>query len=218
MIDSLLNLDSDLLIAINGMHSDYLDAFMWTVSKTYSWALIALVAITVNARKGWKPLLFFVLALAVAVLLADQVSSSIIKHAVERLRPTHDPHLEGMLHLVRDYRGGLYGFVSSHAANSMAIAILVGCMLPHRAALCSLLAWTCLQCYSRMYLGVHYPGDILGGIVVGLLAGAIAYRAWRYAMVRWSTVNEPLFTTRDSHAVTAAVWASVAVLATAAAI
>ena len=169
MLESLQNIDAQWLLAINGMHNAFLDSFMWMVSKPYSWSLILLVVLLAKVRVGWKQTLVFVLAVSIAVLLADQISSGIIKHAVERLRPTHEPTLEGMVHIVRDYRGGMFGFVSSHAANAFAVAVLVGCMMPRRVALGALLAWACLQCYSRMYLGVHYPGDILGGTIVGIL-------------------------------------------------
>lgn len=211
MLEYLQGIDTQWLLAINGMHSDYMDSFMWMVSKSYSWALIGIVAIVVNSRKGWRPALAFVLAVAIAVLIADQVSSGLIKHAVERLRPTHEPSLEGLIHLVRDYRGGLYGFVSSHAANSFAVAVLVGCIMPRRAVLGSLFAWAVLQCYSRMYLGVHYPGDILGGMLVGLAAGAVAYWAWLKATRRYC--DEAMPTNADSWALVAATWASVVVLA-----
>jgi len=216
MLEYLQGIDAQWLLAINGMHCDYMDSFMWMVSKTYSWSLIGIVALAVTGRKGWRQALVFVLAIALAVLVADQVSSGLIKHAVERLRPTHEPSLEGMIHLVRDYRGGLYGFVSSHAANSFAIAVLVGCVMPHRAALGSLLAWAALQCYSRMYLGVHYPGDIIGGMLVGLVAGALAYWLWLKATARYCGEDAAKPSVPDSWAVTAATWGSVAVLAVAA--
>lgn len=213
MFQFLQEIDSSWLVAINGAHCDYMDAFMWMVSKSYSWLLIGLVAVVVNARRGWRNALVFLFAVALAVLVADQVASGIIKHAVERLRPTHEPALKGVLHIVRDYRGGLYGFVSSHAANSFAIALLVGGMMPHCAALGSLMAWAVVQCYSRMYLGVHYPGDIVGGIVVGLLAGAFVFVLWRKACARYCPAEVAALSTRDALSVAAAVWVTVLALA-----
>lgn len=213
MLDFLQNLDSDLLLWINGMHCSYFDSFMWTVSKMASWSLIAVVAIVINARKGWKPALFFVLALALAVALADQISSGLIKNLVERPRPTHAPELKALVHVVRDYRGGPFGFVSSHAANAFAVAVVLGCMLPHRAALGSLLAWASLQCYSRMYLGVHYPGDILCGAIVGVVVALCVLRAWKWAVARYCDPQAVQLTVRDSHAVSIAVWATVVVIA-----
>lgn len=216
MLESLQTLDADWLLAINGAHCGYLDSFMWMISKSYSWILIGVVTLFIGSKQGWKNALLLVVGIALAVVMADQVSSGLIKNAVERLRPTHEPSLEGLVHVVRDYRGGMYGFVSSHAANSFAVAVLVGLVFKHRAALGALLAWACLQCYSRMYLGVHYPGDILGGAVVGVLAGLAAYGLWRYASQRINGPKKPETTQRDSLFVAAAVAATVVGIAIAA--
>lgn len=216
MIDTLQSLDQQWLLAVNGMHNGYLDAFMWEVSRVYSWALILVAVLVVNVRKGWRQTLCFVLAVAVAVLLADQVASSIIKPLVERLRPTHDPSLAGLVHVVRDYRGGMYGFVSSHSANAFAVAVLVGLMMPHRAAMGALLAWASLQCYSRMYLGVHYPGDIVGGMIVGVAAAMAVYAAWRRYATRMLGESACAYSSRDSLTVAAAVGTSMVVIAVAA--
>ena len=216
MIDTLQSLDQQWLLAVNGMHNGYLDAFMWEVSRVYSWALILVAVLVVNVRKGWRQTLCFVLAVAVAVLLADQVASSIIKPLVERLRPTHDPSLAGLVHVVRDYRGGMYGFVSSHSANAFAVAVLVGLMMPHRATMGALLAWACLQCYSRMYLGVHYPGDIVGGMIVGVAAAMAVYAAWRRYATRMLGESACAYSSRDSLTVAAAVGTSMVVIAVAA--
>ncbi|MCQ2287962.1 MAG: phosphatase PAP2 family protein [Muribaculaceae bacterium] len=213
MLEYLQTLDTQWLLAINGMHSDYMDSFMWMLSKTYSWALIVLVVLGVGLKQGRRHGLMLVLAIALAVLCADQLSSGLIKNAVERLRPTHEPSLEGLVHLVRDYRGGMYGFVSSHAANSFAVAVLVGGMFRHKAALGALLAWACVQCYSRMYLGVHYPGDILGGAVVGIVSGVAVYQLWRYMARRWMGADTLTYSDRASLAIAAAVCLSVALLA-----
>lgn len=201
MIETLQQIDEQLLLAINGWHCPLADTFMWHVSKPYSWALILLASIIINARKGWKQCLIFILAVAISVAIADQISSTLIKNTVMRLRPTHAPALEGLIHLVRDYRGGMYGFVSSHAANSFAVAVLVGRMMPHRQALYALLAWACLQCYSRMYLGVHYPGDILGGMIVGVATACAVLPLWK----RYCDNHTSIYTIKDSKLITISV-------------
>ncbi len=209
MLDYLQSIDAQWLLAINGWHSEYMDAFMWLVSNTLSWTLIACAALYVMCRRGWRTTLLFVLAVALAVLVADQVSSHLIKHMVERLRPTHDPALQDLVHVVNGYRGGMFGFVSSHAANSFAIALLVGLIMPRRIALWALMAWAALQCYSRMYLGVHYPGDILGGMLVGLMAGALAYWMWIKTTSHVCPVEVKELTERDSKVIALAVLCSV---------
>ncbi len=211
MLEYLQGIDAQWLLAINGWHGSYMDSFMWLVSKPLSWTLIGIAAIYVTARRGWRSALLLVLAIGLAVLVADQVSSHLIKPLVERLRPTHEPSLEGLVHVVRDYRGGMYGFVSSHAANAFAIALLLGMIMPRRVAMWALMAWACLQCYSRMYLGVHYPGDILGGMVVGLLAGAVAYWLWRKAVAHVCPAEAKELTQRDSQCIALAVLVTVIV-------
>lgn len=160
MIEFLNDIDAQAFGAINMCHGAYADNFMWLVSNRLAWGLMGLTFVLLLARKGWRCALLTLAAVALAVLVADQVSSSLIKHAVERLRPSHDPSLADTVHIVRQYRGGLYGFVSSHAANSVAVGLLLGLMLRDRVVLTIMMCWALLQCYSRVYLGVHYPGDI----------------------------------------------------------
>ena len=195
MLEQLINIDRQWLLAINGAHTLWLDSVMWTISRAQTWIplyaiLVAMIVYRFRELKWWRILLIFV-GFAVAVGGADYISSGIIKHIVCRLRPTHEPDLEGMIHLVRGYTGGLYGFVSSHAANTMACATLFSClwMMPIKkqkppmagGIVVLLYFWVALNCYSRMYLGVHYPGDIIGGLMVGgLLAWAVfvVLRRW----------------------------------------
>ncbi|MBQ0069265.1 MAG: phosphatase PAP2 family protein [Bacteroidales bacterium] len=213
MLDYLQSLDAQLLLAINGMHNAWLDTFMWHISKTYSYAGIALVALIIAWRRGWKNGLVFTIAIALAVLCADQIASTLIKENVQRLRPTHNEALMAMVHIVRDYRGGMYGFVSSHAANAFAVAVFVGLVMPNRVAFGSLLAWAVLQCYSRMYLGVHYPGDILGGTIVGILVALVVYRSWRLTVARYCGEVMTPYDNRDSWLIAAMVWVTIAVVA-----
>ena len=151
---------------------------MWCITSKLSWMLI-LVALLVTLRRDWRQLLFVVAAILFTILISDQISSGLIKHTVERLRPSHNPDLASTLHLVNGYTGGLYGFTSSHAANSFSVAMVVSLMYRYRRVMAALMFYAILQCYSRMYLGVHYPGDIIGGTIIGLLVGWLCYRLWQ---------------------------------------
>lgn len=198
-MDRLVSLDMQWLVAINGWHAPWADTLMWYISKSTTWlplyaVLVGLIVwrYGVQAHQAEKKklagtrskpngilyvvrcLLIFV-AFAIAVGGADYISSGIIKHAVCRPRPTHEPALEGMLHIVRGYRGGAYGFVSSHAANTMACALLFSLIWRNKTATCGLMLWVAANCYSRMYLGVHYPLDIAGGLIVGSLVAVAVY-------------------------------------------
>ena len=197
MIDYLMDIDAEALLAVNGLHDLFQDAFWWMVSAKWSSLLLVLSLLWILLHKNRRHALLVVAMLAVAVLVADQVSSGLIKHLVERLRPTHDPSLENAVHVINGYRGGLYGFVSSHAANFFAIATLVSFIMRHRLVAIALYGWALVQCYSRMYLGVHYPGDILGGIVVGLLAGWLVWCLMRWIQHRFR-IPEGYYTRSDA--------------------
>ena len=201
-MNTLISLDQQWLLAINGWHAEWADVLMWYVSKSTTWLpLYALLVGCVGYRFGiqWylstqntsnyrftallRVLIVFA-GFAVAVGLSDFVSSGIIKPWVCRLRPTHEPALAGMLHLVNGYTGGMYGFVSSHAANTMACALLFSLLYRNKYATVALMLWVALNCYSRMYLGVHYPGDIIGGLLVGTLVAGLTYAVARHLLKR----------------------------------
>jgi undecaprenyl-diphosphatase len=126
-----------------------------------------------------------IVVIGLAVGAADFIASGILKDWVARPRPTRVPELEGVLHLVNEYRSGQYGFVSSHAANTIAVALLFSLIWRNKIATVSLMLWVAANCYSRMYLGVHYPTDVLGGLIVGSLVGGVAYCVLRRVRVVW---------------------------------
>lgn len=170
------------LLAINGAHCAWADTLFWWVSKLWVWIpLYALLIGLLFKQFGWKRGLIYTAALFVAVGLSDYISSGIIKHLVCRPRPTHEPAIMDMVHTVNGYFGGKYGFVSSHAANTMSVAVLFSLLWQQKNNHgWWLLLYVALNCYSRMYLGVHYPGDIIGGLIVG---GLVAWGL--YALIRW---------------------------------
>lgn len=185
MFDYLNDIDTEVLLAVNGLNDAFQDALWWMVSAKWSSLLLALALVWILLHQNRRHALLVLAMLVLVILLADQVSSGLIKHMVERLRPTREPSLGSVLHTVNGYRGGMYGFVSSHAANFFAAATLLSFITRHRLVLFSLTAWALLQCYSRIYLGVHYPGDILGGIIVGVLAGWLVWCLMRWIQRRW---------------------------------
>lgn len=197
MLDYLNDIDADALLAINGLHDMFQDTFWWLLTAKWSSALLVLALLWILLHQNRRHALLVLAMLVLVVLVADQVSSGLIKHLVERLRPTHDPSLESMVHVVNGYRGGMFGFVSSHAANSFAVATLLTLIMRHRLVAFSLFTWALLQCYSRIYLGVHYPGDIMGGIIVGVLAGWLVWCLMRWIQRRWR-LNEGLYTRSDA--------------------
>lgn len=185
MLDYLNDIDTDALLAVNGLHDMFQDALWWMVSAKWSSLLLVLGLVWILLHQNRRHALLVLLMLVLAFALADQISSGLIKHLVERLRPTHDPSLGDAVHVVNGYRGGMYGFVSSHAANAFAAATFLSLVLRRRAVMISLFTWALLQCYSRVYLGVHYPGDILGGLIVGIIVGWLVWRLMLWIQQRW---------------------------------
>lgn len=186
MLDYLNDIDTEVLLAINGLHGTFQDAFWWLISAKWASVLLVLAFVWILLHQNRRHALLTVAMLVLAFVLADQISSGLIKHLVERLRPSQDPSLDNMIHIVNNYRGGKFGFVSSHAANSFAAATLIALVMRHKAVTFSLFTWAVLQCYSRVYLGVHYPGDILGGIIVGVLSGWLVWCLMRWLQRRFN--------------------------------
>jgi len=177
----MIELDTDILLWINGHYSEWADWLMWYVSRSATWIplYVLLVGLIVYKYRNWKAVLLIFVGFAVAVGLADYTTSGIIKPWVCRLRPTHEPAIMDQLHIVNGYTGGLYGFCSSHAANTMACGLLFSLLYKNKYATVGLMTWVALNCYSRMYLGVHYPGDILCGLLIGALYAWLVYLVLR---------------------------------------
>ena len=193
MLEQLLHIDTEILLAINGWHAPWADRLMWIISAKSTWISLYVLLIGLLVWRYRKPAMthvkwlqkvpacvVMIVVIAMAVGAADFIASGILKELVARPRPTRVPELEGVLHLVNDYRSGQYGFVSSHAANTMACALLFSLIWRKKITTSLLMLWVAANCYSRMYLGVHYPLDILGGLMVGTLTALLGF-----ALLRW---------------------------------
>jgi undecaprenyl-diphosphatase len=169
MLESLNNLDTQLFLFFNGLHSPFWDQVMWWASGKLNWiplytVLLAYLVVIFRWKAGW-----IVLGVALLITMSDQASVHLFKETFERLRPCHQPHLAGMIHLVNDYCGGPYGFVSSHSSNHFAVAVFTSLWIRRSWYWALALLWAAMIAYSRVYLGVHFPGDIIGGALLGSL-------------------------------------------------
>jgi undecaprenyl-diphosphatase len=185
MLEFLQHIDTAVLLFVNGHHSAFFDTLMLDISgKVFWFPLYALLIYWIFRDQKWYGflVLFFV---ALTIASADQLSVHAFKNVFMRLRPCHEPSLQGMLHMVK-YCGGQYGFVSSHAANSFVVAtFLCGVFRQTRPYVkWILLVWALLIIYSRVYLGVHYPGDVLGGALLGIFLGLFYLWLYRQTLKR----------------------------------
>ncbi|MBP5688372.1 MAG: phosphatase PAP2 family protein [Muribaculaceae bacterium] len=186
-MEALQQFDASIFTTINSWHALYFDNFMALVTVVATWLpMILMLLFMLYRKKGWRKMLAILLAVGVVILIADQVSASIIKPLVGRLRPSRNPDLQSTIHLVNGYRGGMFGFVSSHAANCFGIALFLAFLFKNRAFTWLMIAWASLMCYSRIYLGVHYPGDIVCGAILGVTAAAIVYY-----LMKWLGKKKP---------------------------
>jgi undecaprenyl-diphosphatase len=175
LIDTLNAWDTILFLILNGFHSPFFDGFMFAVSEKLTWIpfYLAIIFVVINYWK--RESVWIILSLVLCIVIADQIASGILKGLIERPRPSHAENLQGMVHLVKGRTGGMFGFVSSHAANSIGFALLTSLLFKNKTYTYIIFAWAVITAYSRIYLGVHYPLDILGGSLVGVLAALICF-------------------------------------------
>ncbi len=164
------HLDQQLFIFLNSAHSPFWDQVMHAISGKLIWVPLYLGILITIGIKYKRKFLVILLFIAVAAAFSDQ-ASVLIKNMVQRLRPCHDPALQGIVHLFRGECGGLYGFVSSHATNSFDVALLSLLFIKRRWFSVSIVIWALVVGYSRIYLGVHYPGDVICGSILGAVIG-----------------------------------------------
>lgn len=223
MIQLLNQYDHELMLWLNYDGGTLLDAFWFAVSYKFSWIPLYAAILYVfwrlaksqslDSRSFWLRLGCLIVTTALVILAADQLSSGLIKPLVERPRPSHEPGLMEQLHYVNDYRGGRYGFVSSHAANTLALVVWVCLLFRQHALWAAMATFYFLNCYSRIYLGVHYPGDILCGSVIGALCGWLGY--WGYTRCTQRLNAQPAATSVNQIStapITMVFWASALIM------
>lgn len=174
MLETILQIDKAITLSINHFHSAPLDVIMAAISDKLTWIpLYALLLFLLYKKLGWKYTLIVLVAVALNITLTDQISVFFKNHFM-RLRPCHQEALMPLLHLPEGC-GGRFGFVSSHAANTMGLAILMAMVLRTNWISLMMLAFALLNGYSRIYLGKHFAGDVAGGFLLGLVLGTAVY-------------------------------------------
>lgn len=214
MIEKILLYERDAFFALNGSDSAFLDRFMWLYTGKEVWLPLAILIIGVLVyKKNWRESLLIILAIALVVLLCDQFASHVCKPLFTRFRPTHHPDFMEQVKTVFNYRGGLYGFISSHAANAFGFATLMALIMKNRWFGWTLFLWATLTAYTRIYLGVHFISDVVPGMVVGTLFGYVVYRLYLFVRSKWLPVESfgafPAYSKRRIHLIIYAIYATV---------
>ena len=187
------NWDHQLFLFLNGLHVGWLDPVMTFISSEMGWLpFYAVLVFLVFYKYKWKGL-WILLGVAVVITLSDQISASVFKPIFHRLRPCYDPLIEDLVYTPKGKPGGHYGFISSHAANTFALASFIYMtMRQHYKKIGWIIfPWAILVSYSRIYMGVHFPGDIICGAAVGMMLGfGIGYLVNIFIIKRDSKYSE----------------------------
>lgn len=177
MIESLLELDKNLFIYLNSLGSERFDGFWLFITKQINWIPIFLIIMyLVFKHLGWRHALMIILIMALLITLTDQ-TTNLIKNGIQRLRPGSDPILNGLIRAVQTRKS--FSFISGHASNSMAAAFFLYKVLkPYLKYMGFIFLWPLVFAYSRIYLGLHYPGDILCGYVWGIIMALLMMKLY----------------------------------------
>lgn len=215
-MDFLLNLDKELFLFLNSFHTPLWDYFFWFISGTLVWIpLYASILYVIIKEAGLKSI-WIIIAIALTITLCDQIASGFFKPYFQRLRPSHDPELKEFVYLLKGFKAGQFGFISSHAANSFGLATFISLLFKRKSLIFFLFVWAIVNSYSRIYLGLHYPGDILVGTLVGVASAWLIYKLYftLVSRLRFNKGDLKAFEIRFSPVgvITSTGWVSIAVM------
>lgn len=182
----LSDIDARLLLIVNGAHSPFFDSVMGCISGRWIWLpFYAVLAYLLFRRMSWKRASICLVTIGLIILAADQTCATLIRPEIGRLRPANiNNPLSSFVHVVNGYRGGRYGFPSCHAANTFALAVFMSLVIRHKWFTVMMFSWAFVVSYSRMYLGVHYFGDLFCGATIGSLFAVLFYYLQNYLFKR----------------------------------
>lgn len=181
-LDWAQDVDRVALLAVNGSDSLFLDSVVHILTTPITWVpfYISLFYLVLKNNNSLQRIAFIVGCAGLCILFAGAVDDLIVKPTVGRWRPTHDPVIGTLVDVVNGYRGGKYGFFSAHACNTFSIAIFFCWLVRSWGLSFNIVIWSLVNCWTRLYLGVHFPGDILVGLIWGFTVGTAVYYFYRY--------------------------------------
>jgi undecaprenyl-diphosphatase len=177
-LQNILEFDKELFLYFNSFYNDFMDTIMLMVTRKETWVPFYLTIVYFFVKHFRSKSILILIFMGLTILASDQISV-LLKENLQRLRPTREPALEGLVHMAFQ-KGGLYSFVSSHASNMFAIFVFTSRIFKNKSYYILLLFWALIVSYSRIYIGVHYPLDILGGAILGWLLGVLMFKSMMF--------------------------------------
>ena len=216
MLEKILAYERGAFLWLNGSHNTFWDNFMWLYTGQIVWVpVLLLFVILLFYKKNPKEALLIVLSVALVITLCDQISSHFFKPTFMRFRPTWHPDFMDYVITVNDYRGGKYGFISGHAANAFGFATFALLLFRNRLFTISILLWSTLMVYTRIYLGVHFISDILAGALAGVLVGFGIYKLYlfvRYKLLKTNNKPSEIYVESEKKIIISGVYATILLL------
>jgi undecaprenyl-diphosphatase len=172
MLETINSIDESLFLFLNAQHNSFFDPLMWLFSEKLFWVPLYAWFLWLLYKQYTKQYWTVIITIVLMIVVSDQLCN-LFKNNIMRLRPSQEPHLYSIVHILNNYRGGMYGFYSGHSANAFAVAFFIITLIAgrQRYIIPVALTYAILTAYSRIYLGVHYPGDVFTGAVMGALLG-----------------------------------------------
>ncbi|MEG1838493.1 MAG: phosphatase PAP2 family protein [Bacteroidaceae bacterium] len=199
-IEQLIEYDKEVTLYLNGSNSLFWDGFLWVFTSTVIWIPLVLTLLYVIVKNNkLKETLLIITMIALVIFLSDRISSGLFKPYFQRFRPAQDANIMYLIDIVNNYRGGRFGFISSHAANSFGVFTFIVLLIKNKQLNFLLLIWAILNSYSRIYLGVHYVGDILCGALLGCLVGYLVYKL--YILIKQKLFSQSVYSFSKKHTV-----------------
>ncbi len=184
MLERILPYERSSFFFLNGSDSALMDNFMWMYSQKLTWLplyLCLFILFIYKYRNNWKEYVLIFISIFLVILICDQVASGILKPMFHRFRPTHHPDFKDQVEFLFGYKGGHYGFASSHASNAFGLAMFTALLFRHKLYSITIFIFAILMGYSRIYLGVHFISDVVVGALIGIFAGILIYRLYIYS-------------------------------------
>ena len=205
MLEKELQLERDVFFFLNGSNSVLLDNFFYIFTNRWTWLIFYICFLWVFVyKKNWREIICVLGAIVLLILFTDQVSSGFFKPFFHRFRPTHHPDFMDYVKIVFNYRGGNYGFISSHAANAFGFATFCALIFRNKPFTFTIFLYAFLNAYSRIYIGVHFISDVIAGAFVGMLIAWIIYLLYNLIRLKWFIIErdklkKPVYSVKETY-------------------